>query len=369
MPRRSGRHIAAALIACLLPISGAGGREAVRVLGPDDCEALAARNSTAATLLGRKRLEDAPRPSCLLGDRDEAARAVRGELLHLAALEARNRSAGAALELYHRLAGAEARRGLAARGIAEVDEALAQVAAIKGRGLASKVDEGALLRRRLEIEGDALDLDLARERLRGELATLLKLGPGPWALGPPTFAADEGPPDPPSAIALGLACRPELRLLRLLRATLDAGTARAARLVLAEASPILAAGPPAARGLRAMLGHSRGLDDLGALRGQLGVFLADRERAVAEEITQAASAIRVRREQVEVARRLVESWESEVSRAEQRRARGLATFAEAISPRAGLLKARDALVGREVERDLARVRLRQAQGGLGRSAD
>ncbi len=371
MPRSSVRRFAAALVIGFGMIAGAHGQTAPtaapRTLGPGDCAALAAAGSTAANLLDWRRLADAPGPSGRRGDRSDASRAIRAELEGLAALEARNRSAGAALELYHRLAGVEARLGLLRRGIVEVDAAIAEVERIRARGLAAKVDEAALRRRRRELEGEDLELALARSNLRGSLQTLGKFGPEPWTLAPPPIAeALELSPaaDPAAAVARGLARRPESRLLRLALRTLDSGTAPVARLLLASSDPIAGGTPRGRLGLRAIRAHSAPDPDLCVLRRQLELYTADRERAVAEEIAQAVRTVRVRFAEVDLARKQVQSWDDEVARVEERTRQGLASFAEALPARAGLLKATEALIAREVDRDVALAKLRQAQGVL-----
>ena len=332
-------------------------------LDPEACRCLAAGNATVANLLELRRRADEADPPRRPDRGAGPAWALRRELLHLDALEARNRSAGAALELYHQLAGVEARRERLRLGLADADAALAKAEAIKGRGLAPRrVDEEALRRRRLDLVDADLELAQARDRLRGELQGLIKLR-SEWTVPPlAESAGPETPIDPRAAVAIGLARRPELRLLRRLRACLDAEALPAARLVLARADPLLALGPirPGCR-----LGWGRGAEDeLCTVRRQLDLLLADRERAVAEEVARSAGAVRARSAQVEVARAQVRSWEADVARAEARERQGLAPFVEALPARAGLLKAREALVGREVDRKVARARLAQAQGLL-----
>jgi len=380
MPRRSGSVVglvALAAAGCALPGGLGAGRpvgdpgvvragfesSAVPVTpgpGPEAIRCLAARHSTAANLLELRRRAVESDPPRRLDRGAGPVWVLRRELLELAALEARNRSAGAALELYHQLAGVEARRELLRLGIADADAALAKAGAIKGSGLApGRVDEEALRRRRLDLDHDGLELRLARDRLRGELQGLVRLDPGTWPIPPTPASVGPGPAiDPRAAVAVGLARRPDLRLLRRLRSSLDAGALPAARLVLARADPLLAAGP--ARSL-CRLGRGDGAE-LGAVRRQLDLLLADREQAAAGEIARAAGAVQVRSAQVEVARGQVRSWEADVERAEGRERRGIASFAAALPARAGLLKAREALVGREVDREVAGVLLTKAQG-------
>ncbi len=332
------------------------------------------RNSTAANLLELKRLElltGGSGSSHRCREHAESLPGLEDELLFLAAREARNRSAGEGLELFYRLAGAEAKRCPLRQGIAEADDALAKLEQAKRRGLPPPVDEGDLRHRRLALLDNELELQLGLGQLNAALRTLIEPPPGdpgriirPIAPGP----SGEALPDEANAVAIGLARRPELLALRRLQQALDAETLPAARRALASADPLLGIEPPRS--------HTRGFrrrkndeSDLAEVRDQLASYAAARERTIAEEIAQAVRNVRARRQQVEVARRQVASWSAEVEKAQARAAQGLASFALALPAKAGLLQARQAQVEHEVAWNVALVKLKQAQGLLADECD
>ena len=375
---RAGERDSAVLASFEVPAAarprGSGGSGPVFDLGSGDCQCLCARNSTAANLLELKRRELLTGGSGSSHRCREHAVSLPGledELLFLAAREARNRSAGEGLELFYRLAGAEAKRCPLRQGIAEVDDALAKLEQAKRRGLPPPVDEADLRRRRLALLDDELELQLGLGQLNAALRTLIEPPPGdpgriirPVAPGP----SGEALPDEANAVAIGLARRPELLALRRLQQALDVETLPAARRALASADPLLGIEPPRP--------HSRGLrrrkddeSDLAEVRDQLASYAAARERTIAEEIAQAVRNVRARRQQVEVARRQVASWSAEVEKAQARTAQGLASFAVALPAKAGLLQARQAQVEHEVAWNVALVKLKQAQGLLADECD
>ena len=172
-------------------------------------------------------------------------------------------------------------------------------------------------------------------------------------------------------MAVGLAHRPELLALRRFHQGLDIETLPAARHVLASVDALLGMASfrshaPGSRLAEALGRHRRKADaaDLVAARAQLTLYTVERERAVAEEIAQAVRNVRIRRQQVEVARLQVASWSAEVEKSRAREAQGLESFAVSLPAKSGLLKAQGTMIEHEVAWNVALVKLKQSQGLL-----
>jgi hypothetical protein len=119
--------------------------------------------------------------------------------------------------LFYRLSGVEAKRALLARSRAEIDDDLAKVDRARQRGLALTVSDGDPKRQRLALASDAMELQLTRDELNTRLQALLDLGPTDAGRPIRPIAAPESPNAPvdeSDALAVGLAHRPELILLR-----------------------------------------------------------------------------------------------------------------------------------------------------------
>jgi hypothetical protein len=213
---------------------------------PAQCQWYAAHSATAANRLELKAMEidtaaARGRPAC--GSRCGLA-ALRSEIARLAGWEARSRSAGAARELFYKLAAVEARRALLERGRREIDDDLAKVEGARQRVLALTVSDGDLKRYQLTLAGNALELQMTRDELDTRLQTLLQLGPGDAGRPIRPVAvpgSHDEPVDEANALAVGLAHRPALILLRRLQQTLSTETLPAVHEVLVAAHALLGA--------------------------------------------------------------------------------------------------------------------------------
>ena len=182
-------------------------------LTPAQCQWYAVRSATAANLLELKAMEidtaaARGRPACGPGC---GLAALRSEIARLAEWEARNRAAGAALELFYKLAAVDARCALLERSRREIDDDLAKVERARQRGLALTVSDGDLTRHQLTLASDALELQMTRDALDTRLQTLLQLGPGDAGRPIRPVAVPEThdePVDEANALAVGLATGP-----------------------------------------------------------------------------------------------------------------------------------------------------------------
>ena len=109
--------------------------------------------------------------------------------------------------------------------------------------------------------------------------------------------------------------------------------------------------------------HGSGVD-LDVRRDQLRGYLAEREAAVAEEIRQAAANVNYRAKLSALAWAREKSWEEKLRDVESRQKQGLAPFAEVISTKLDMLKARSDVIQEVMAWYIAGVKLKQAQGRL-----
>lgn len=345
-------------------ISEAGPYRGLDAVG---CQCLAARNAPTAQLLDSKRAGlagEGGHPLLKHGHGADEVKEMAAALLAEEALVARNLAAGAALELFYRLAQAEARWHLLRLTREEVESALATTKAQLDRGFPVLPAYELLLRRRIELRGQAETLAVSIEQINGQLDSRLALSsPGGtriwpmmgWAVAPDHPGVDE-------SVALGLAHRSDLALLRTLSGGLDGRTAPIALGVLASLNPLLGLEYPGISRLASFtpLGES----DSPRLRRQLATLTAWRERGVVEEVRLATVAVESALFQVDIARQQYLERKGEEGRLNAKSERGLARASEISATRLEVLKAHGEWVDKVVLWNIARVRLKQAQGIL-----
>jgi outer membrane protein TolC len=99
-------------------------------------------------------------------------------------------------------------------------------------------------------------------------------------------------------------------------------------------------------------------------RRQLQEYHAHRQREVAEDVRQAAQSVRAQMEVIALTRRRVDSWHARVQEVEEKKTKGVDSYAEVTEARLEWRRARRELVRETVNLQRAWVRLRQAQGVL-----
>ena len=345
-------------------------REAVpsyRRLGVQECQCLAAQNSTLGNLLDKK-------ASSIVNTTvdDDRLAIVRQEIAHDAALAARNRTVGSALELFYRLAESEGKHDLLKRSLAEIDDALSSGEEMKAKGMQLGDDFEILRRRRVTALQADIELELAIGELNGSLKHLLSLGPDnePWRIWPD---ADwkVGPEDLNAtvAVAVGLERRPELVLLRKLCGSMSSETASTIRTILGQADALLGLSSEGKlttwKILMMLLGAPEAREDeVEVLCRQLQAFRIEREKGVAEEISQAVLTVGAKLRQVAAAREEVQGWERRLDELKARAEQGMSTFPERTTIELRRIEAQGSLLEQVVAWNIARVKLAQAQGLL-----
>jgi hypothetical protein len=382
VPRGSTEPVAADLPTTApdaLPVPGAGPR--YRALRPAECQCLAAQNSSLANLLDRERyaLEDA-RPLCrdtllaALFPRhcDVKATRLRLAILFYSAREARNRAAGSALELYLRLAETEAQTDLLNLSHTDLADAIRRSEELAKQGFRVPADLTALRRQLLDVEADRIRARAGLVELNGRLKTSTGLDDLPcddwlWPILDAVVCYD--PIDVEAAVGIALANRAELNLLRTVNQDLDGQTLPVIREYLKSLSGLLGAhvGPakPAEAVIALLKEFLTGRAAEKALReGQLQQLLAERERAVADEVRRAAANLAIRSRLVALSRERALNAEARRKEAEDKARSGAVSYLEVLNANLDWYKMRSQLVIDVMAWHTAAVQLRQAMGLL-----
>jgi hypothetical protein len=346
-----------------------------RALSAQECQCLAVAASAEGNLREQERQSvngGAGKHHGLCGGDKQELATVRDTVLMFSALEARNQSAAKALEYYYQLAEAEAKTDLQRQARGRLEDALAKTRDLLRKGLRSEQEVGAFYRRLIDVQAEGVQLEVSVPKLNSALSQMLGFPAcNELRLWPcEDFRVLGDPIDLEAAVAVGLANRAELQLLRSLRQQLDAATLPAVRQVLQAADPLLGMakkpGPCPLLGKLLAACRCTGKDDeeLEARRRQLDQALADRERAVAQEVRRAVYTVRGQVELVITAQERVASYEAKVRDLEEGEAKGSVAYPEVTTARLEWLKARGDLAKEVMAWEIARVDLKKAQGLL-----
>lgn len=334
-------------------------------LTAEECRSRAATHAVLANLLDAER--DAISSSACA---DPCGTALRSELLALRAEDERNRAAGTALELFFRLAEAEAGRDSVRRSLSHIEQSLGDIAELRRQGLPVNVDATALERQRLELRGRGELVARSLREINLQLSRLIGVEadkPAPlwpvidWRVEYAAIDVDE-------AIRVGLATRADLAIVRRLDGSLGPGTLPAARGTLMQVDPMLGQPSVPAGRLSVLRGGAPNDGAEAASRqGQVSLLRADRERATADEIRQAAFNLQSRYREIALAKDKLASWNGRLSDLRKRREAGNVNPFEISAAEAEIVAAENELIGCVVAWKIGQVKLEQAQGLLSQS--
>jgi hypothetical protein len=339
------------------------------------CVVLAAWNSPLANALDVKRSAvswDCPPRHLGLGSAKARAGRLEATVLELEADEIRNQDAGKAADVFFQLARAQAQETIVRRSQDEVKAALAAATIQIERGLPVHDAEIRLRRQDVDLRAKRVKLSETIDRLSLALRETLVLAPadGGWVVRPLVdWQAGPDIPEAEDAVSLGLANRPQLRLLRFVVCDVDQGSLPAAGQFLATIHPLLRpAAPGSFLGLAlaavAAKVHKEEPRAVVQFREQARSVLAWRERAIAAEIRDAAIAVKYQAHQVPVARDKYALHAAELKRLEEKARRGLTNSLELSLARLELFEAESQWLEQLIELRAQEVRLEQAQGLL-----
>src|ERR1700722_478444 len=270
-------------------VAGRGGLAFSRVR-EIDCLTLAAKNTSAASLLDEENQSPTRNKSC-----NTAKEELRKNLRYHTALELRNRSAAEALERFFQLTELEARTDLLRKSFPIVDGLAAKAKSAKAADVRFPLEISDLTRERLQMESQLEQAELGSRLLDLDLKRRLGLPYLPieerlWPVG--DFAIDPTPLDPETAVNAALADRPELRSLRAFHQGLTVDTLPDAHDLLRFASPLLGLGSSQSeprfpwlieRWLRRKGPDAATFAELEMRKKQLRDVIIERERAISDE--------------------------------------------------------------------------------------
>src|SRR5258708_2302700 len=142
-------------------------------LSAPECQCRAAAASTEGNSLAaeRRSIESKEKKHHGLSESER----LKIRILRASELEARNKSAGVALEVYYHLAEALANHDVVIAGIEETESALKKVAMMRGEGMAIPFDDSEITRQWLELTQKKVALELQTNQLNIQLVRLLGL--------------------------------------------------------------------------------------------------------------------------------------------------------------------------------------------------
>lgn len=334
------------------------------------CQHLAITNSGLAQVIQDQRTG---RPvTCTKSAAD--AKQARHLAHEYAADDARNRSAGESLELYFKLAAAEAGADLYRAGAADLEKLLADARKTKAAGFKIDVDVADLESQLADAKAEASKLDGSVKELNASLKVILGQPAEPgvhyW---PEPLRVEPTPLDAEEAVRVGLHLRPDLCLLRSILLSPNASAAETAEKLLAAVNPLLGStpgGPSSSAGpIARIAGATFGLlvrdtDAPCATMRQVSKLLAERERQAEAEIRAAVDRVASATDQARIYSELAATLKKRVDALEKEDAAGRAVTSELARTKALWRKAVGNLTRSASEYETALARLKQAQGLL-----
>jgi hypothetical protein len=346
-------------------------------LGDQECLCRAVAASTMGNLKDLEQQvisagEEKDRQKCKDGESPEAQ--LQHTILYYLMLEDRNRSGADALAKYYELGAAEGQSDIVEKSFKSADSTLAKAKSLKAQGLEVAVDDAKLNGQKLALEAQRERVRLNIEQLNSDLRVALGFCPAEaeWRFWPSdAFQAGDEQVSIATAVAVGVANRPELVLLRYLENELNSDNQGAAIQMLRGLSGALGMTKspgkcPMLSALLACLCKS-GDDDTREVelrRAQLHEYHVRREREVVEQIGQAVRTIAAETEILELARQETKSWEQKVNQAKDKEQNSIGLFAETSAAEGEWLKAQGKVIEETANLLRARVLLHHAQGIL-----
>jgi hypothetical protein len=333
-----------------------------RALTEDECKCAAAAHASVANLIdleggitgcGNKRSNPC---------RQQAA-ALRSELLAYRAAAERNRAAAEALEFFFRLAEVEFGHDAIAQNLNEIDKICDFMARIRESGLEMETAGAAVHDRRSELLNQRAKLMLDRVRLNSELRRRTGLDVDDQTpLWPDTdLKVEVEQIDVDAAVAEGLAVRPDVAAAQLLVDCLDTNSLAHARTSLQAIDAVLGSATAKSCWV-SFLGNSAACCEWATRAEQLEQMLVHLQRAAAEEIRQAVRTIETRLQQMAIAKHRLASREQALHDLVLQWGDERVTAFDIGDARMKVVEARGELVHQVIAWEIARVRLKRAQG-------
>ncbi|MBX9791063.1 MAG: TolC family protein [Pirellulales bacterium] len=339
-----------------------------RGLTPLEAQCLAVMHSALGNLLSNERRAMREKPGLCHPDR---VAEIKRRVLAYASAEARNHSGGVGLELYFRLAEAEAKRDILAASLGEIMAGQERLAEAVEQGIEAAEARDRLFPQRTQSIDALVAVDLAIEQLNGQLRRQLGFRQDgyPFRFWPVVeLQVTAEPLDTEALVANGLAMRPELNAIRVVGSNLDRSTLPAVRDFLKSISPLLGNDSPesACKLLSKLLALCSGAvgEELAERRAQIMRHLAEREQAVAEEIRQGVILVEARLRLVALAKEKLEEASETLRQTRSQHENAEATYFDVLRATLAEQQARADLISAVVGWEIAMAKLRESQGLL-----
>lgn len=339
-------------------------------LSAEDCQCMAAAASTQGNSMAAERRSIQAGASRHHGLSEEDQLRIRA--LRASELEARNKSAGAALEIYYTIAEAEANLSILEASLAEIDDALAKVRRLREQGMQLPFDDGEFSRQRLELIYKQTDLQLKVGQLNAQLVRLLGLqstDPDTRVWPDTDWKVVVEPIDMDAAVQEGLSLRPEMQFLVSLPRYVNTKTLSVVRQIVAGGSGLLGAQSKFA-GLIQLIGsrlcgkRESEERELPVRRRQLADYTEQRRLDITSEIQQAVRSVEAHLREIAVAKQATAAWEERISELTRKQKIDEASFAEISTARLKAFQAQSDETNRIVGWKIAQAKLKEAQGKL-----
>lgn len=339
-------------------------------LSAEDCQCKAAAASTQGNSMAAERRSIQAGASRHHGLSEEDQLRIRA--LRASELEARNKSAGAALEIYYTIAEAEANLSILEASVAEIDDALAKVQRLREQGMQLPFDDSEFARQRLELAYKQTDLQQKVEQLNAQLVRLVGLqstdaNARVW---PATdWKVVVEPIDMEAAVQEGLSLRPEMQLLVSLPRYVNTKTLSVVRQIVAGGSGLLGSQSKFA-GLIQLIGsrlcgkRESEERELPVRRRQLADYTEQRRLDITSEIQQAVRGVETHLREIAIAKQATAAWEERISELTRKQKIDEASFAEISTARLKTFQAQSDETNRIVGWKIAQAKLKEAQGKL-----
>jgi predicted secreted protein len=339
--------------------------EEYRLLDEHTCQCTAAGNAYLANMLRLEQHLATMFAEC------ESARTSRNltlqrNLLALYAADKRGLAASNAMLAFYYLNELETAIPYLDRVIEETSDAQQRAAKLTGQDLAPTLDPTDFERQLLELRDRRAELDLRRLELNGQLQRQLGCTLATddffWPQVSPVVEAE--PVDVDAAVAVGLATRQDLRMIRLVICNLEREKLTVVQAFLGAVDGALGTATVQDGTLHRLRCIACSDNEVPVRCRQLKILLDDAERAATVAIRLAAFEVKAHYERIVIAQQKVDSWRARVDRLTAKRAVEDTTVFEISAAQNELYQAEIDVVHHVTQLRLARLALRQAQGLL-----
>jgi hypothetical protein len=340
-------------------------------MSPLDCQCEAVAHAPLADTLDEERQRIEKRAERGKG-KYYLARQLEAAIFYYLALEIRNDASGLALTWYYRIAGGEVAVDLTTEGINEVNNALLKIDEMRRLQLHLPVEIEKVWRESLRLQEELAQSQLEVEQFNEKLHQVLDHGCDPaWRIWPEPLPPGGSLviPDVDTAVSVGLAQRPYLKLLRYLLNHLDEDMLDSIKASLGMLARMMAKSQPTdCKPLNELIHiffpHAGRRTTLESIHKALCTTLRREEAHVASVIRQSIYAMRAHHEKTVLAQQQVQRWDTQIAKIDQKITENLVSSLERVDPVVDRLKSRGDVCKEWLLVLASQAKLQQAQGLL-----